>query len=300
MSTSTPDVAVQFGPPRPGVAPVRSAARDFPMVEAAGRLDTGETTVAVELRAWRAGEVDTYWLDAQVDALGERGLVPVAACGEPSARLELLTRCQRWADRRNRHSSAPWWRTLLDFHRSLYDRERPLGRADHNHALDTCQWVLRLDPDASAAVQVAALFHDIDCRELEADRRVELLLADYESLAGGATDEEVRRMIDFLAGTPVPPPVARRAAELIAGSGPRGTHDSGDPGLALLADADALSFFSVGSAGFLDEYGAAQAGRKIAWKMRRLSLRACPYLPLVRLRHDVASLLGSVPAAMIA
>jgi hypothetical protein len=294
------EVAVSFGTPRPGVAPVRSAARDFPMVEAAARLDPDEMTIAVELRAWRAGEVDTYWLDARIDALGERGLHPVAACGEPTARLELLTRCQRWSDRRNRHSSVPWWRTLLDFHRSLHDRERPLERAGHNHALDTWQWTLRLDPEAGAAVQVAALFHDLERRELDADRRVELLLADYDSPAGSRVDDDARRMADFLAGTPVPPLVARRAAEIIAGGGPGGPHDSGDPGLALLADADALSFFLVGSAGFLDDYGAAQAARKIAWKMRRLSLRACPYLPLVRLRHDVASLLGSVPAAMIA
>jgi hypothetical protein len=64
--------------------------------------------------------------------------------------------------------------------------------------------------------------------------------------------------------------------------------------VALLDDADCLSFFSLGSSGFLDYFGEAQARRKIAWTLRRLSLRACASLPSIRLRRDVARLFGEV------
>src|SRR5690606_9271379 len=295
-------VAVRFGAPLPGRPPPhRPASREFPAVAVVDRLERSTETVAVDLIAWLDGEVDFYWLDAQADALGERGLVPVAVAGEPAARLELLTRCQRWLGRRNRHSAWPWFDQLLRFHRSLHDRQRPLVRADHNHALDTWQWALRLEPDAGAAVQVAALFHDIERLRSEADARVEHLAGEYDAFKRRHAEDGARMLAELLAGAPVPPRVAARAAELV-GSGDRPPDPdqpggAGDADRTLLEDADCLSFFSLNSPGFLDYYGEGHTARKIAWTLRRLSLRACASLPAIRLRPDVARLMTFAVAA---
>jgi len=253
---------VRFAPPpATGELPARTAARDFPTVEAANRLEAGDDTVAVESSPWRDGDADFYWIDAQADALGDRGLVPVAIAGDPLIRLELLTRCQRWLDRRNPYSATAWFGELLYFHRSLFDRERPQARAEHNRALDTWQWVLRLDPAASAALQVAALFRS-----------------------------SAARASDLLAGAPAPRAVADRAARLVDSLLQPVLPDDGDGEASVLEDADCLSFFSLGSCGFLDDHGEPDTRRKIAATLMRLSLRACAYLPAVRLRRDVAEL----------
>lgn len=253
-------------PPAEGAAPARTAARDFPTVEAVDRLEDGDDVIAVESAAWRDGDADFYWIDAQADALGERGMVPVAAAGEPLIRLELLTRCQRWLDRRNRYSGG-WFDQLLLYHRSLFDREQPAGRADHNRALDLWQWVLRLDPDADAGLQLAALLGPFGAR------------AD-----------------DVLAGAPAPRPVAERAAQLVRSVWLAADPDRDDGEAAILEDAGCLSFFAFTSASFLDDSGEPETRRKIAATLHRLSLRACAYLPQVRLRRDVAQLFSEAAA----
>jgi hypothetical protein len=259
---------VRFAAPHEQAAPARAAARDFPTVAAVDRLEPADDTVAVESSAWRDGEADFYWIDAQADALGERGLVPVAAAGEPLIRLELLTRCQRWLDRRNLASAACWFDQLLLFHRSLHDREKPAARGEHNRALDTWQWVLRIDPTASAALQVAALF----C---------------------GAGEERAR---DILTAAPAPRAVAERAAHLVHALAPGAPLDDGDGEVAVLEDAGCLSFFAFGSTGFLDDHGEVETRQTIAVTLHRLSLRACAYLPSVRLRRDVARLFSEAAA----
>ena len=294
----TSAVAVRFG--RAGEPVERPVARDFPTVALVSRLEPSPETVSVDLRAWHAGEVDFYWVDAQADALAERGLVPVEAAGEAASRLELLTRCQRWIGRRNQHSQTTWFDALLQFHRSMHDRARPLVRADHNHALDAWQWLLRLDPDASAAVQVAALFHDVERLRSEADSRFEHLAEEYDAFKRRHAEQGGQIMREVLSGSPVPAEIARRAVKLVSCGDrlPDVLGDGvGDGELELLEDADCLSFFSLNSPGFLDYYGASHTTRKISWTMRRLSLRACAFLPSIRLRPDVAQLMSFAVAA---
>lgn len=255
------------------------------------------TTLSVDLIAWRAGLVDFYAVDAAADAMGERGLVPVAGAGEPGARLELLTRCQRWLGRRNRASLEPWFDRALAIHRDMHDRSRPLPRADHNHALDAWQWLLRLDPEAGAALQLATLFHDVDRLTSEADERVEHLAPSYGEFKRYHAARSARRMGEALAGSGAPAEFVARAAELIAaGDRPQAAWETGDGDLALLEDSDALSFLSLNSPGFLDYYGAAHTACKIDWTLRRLSPRACAYMVNVRLRADVVRLLDAAIA----
>ena len=262
-----------------------------------GHVNLTGTTLSVDVMAWRAGRVDFYAIDAAADAMGERGLVPSGVAGEPGARFELLTRCQRWLGRRNPASLEPWFDRALTVHRQLHDCSRPLPRADHNHALDSWQWLLRLDAEAGAALQLAVLFHDVERLTSEADHRHEHLAPSYGEFKRHHAVQSARRMAEALAGIAAPTDAVARAAELIAaGDRPQAAWETGDGELALLEDADALSFLSLNSPGFLDYYGPAHTSCKIDWTLRRLSPRACAYMVNVRLRADVVRLLDAAIA----
>ena len=70
------------------------------------------------------------------------------------------TRPERFLGRRNALSAGPLFERILAGHRGLHDLQKPLGKADHDHALDSWQWAIELDPDAGLALRAAALFHD--------------------------------------------------------------------------------------------------------------------------------------------
>lgn len=198
----------------------------------------------------------------------------------------LVCRAQRCIGRRNLHSDAAWFTELLRVHRSLYDLEKPLVRADYDHALDVWQWTLRCDPDASAAVQIAALFHDIERLETEADARVESSADDYVAFKDAHARRGAARLREVLQGLGIDAELVERATELVAGHEGAGcSHES-----RVLADADALSFFSLNSPGFLDYFGPAHTVRKIAHSLKRLSPRGRAKLAHVRLRGDVLEL----------
>ena len=86
------------------------------------------------------------------------------------------------------------------------------------------------------------------------------------------------------------PETAASAARLIAGHERPPT--AGDPdaaGLALLNDADALSFFSLNSVGYLDYSGPEPTRRKVAWTLRRLRPAARRHLAGMRLVPEIAA-----------
>jgi hypothetical protein len=282
------EVAICFAPRPARLAPGRMRWDEYPRIGLAAYAPPSGEAVSVDLDEWQSGRIDFDRIDARADALAAQGLIPVSAVGHPEARLQLLTRCQRWLDRRNLSSRQLWFDELLRRHADLYDRNCPLVRADHNHALDTWQWVLRLDAGASSAVQVAALYHGIE-RIVDADRS-EPRAGDSGVFAEGRAARSAERLRDFAAGV-VAEPIARRAAELVAAVGPQeGPTISDRRELDLLEDADALSFFSLESSGFLDYRGERQTAREIERTLCRLTVRALSFLCRVRLRGDVADL----------
>ena len=72
-----------------------------------------------------------------------------------------------------------------------------------------------------------------------------------------------------------------------------GVADAGDkgdsPALSLLNDADALSFFSLNSVGYLDYFGPEQTRKKVAYSLSRLRPDARRYLAGLRLPSAVAA-----------
>ncbi len=170
---------------------------------------------------------------------------------------------------------------LLARHRSLHPLDKPLVEADYRHALDVWEWVLRLDPDAGGAVQIAALFHDIERVFTEAEVRSEQAVAEYDDYKARHAARSARITERVLAEEGIDPALREQATELIAGHDQPGRASSADA--VLLEDADALSFFSLNSAGYLAYYGEAQARRKIEWTLARLSPRGREHLARLEL-----------------
>jgi hypothetical protein len=248
------------------------------------RLDAAE---------WSRGETDLIRLDERADEIAIQGSFAVELeGGPPEVEEEIALHFQRWSGRRNAASGGEAFSRLLLSHRQLHPLEKALVRADYRHVLDVWQWVLRLSPGAGAAVQAAALFHDVERVYTEADSRREqgVADADYDGYKARHAEVSARVTAQALAEQGFDAAVRRRAVELVAG------HDrpevSADPEAALLDDADALSYFSLNSPGYLAYFGAEAARRKIAWTLARLSPAGSAWLPRLRLSAPVAALVS--------
>jgi hypothetical protein len=284
--------------------------REFPAIglqEIPGETGNGLPSLALPVAEWESQNFNFYEMDGRLDALAERdgGPFAVDVLGSPEelarAAGEILTRCQRWMDRRNEASRGALFDRVLIRHRDAHDLAKPLVRADYDHALDTWQWALRLAPDAGLALQLAALFHDIERLASEADARVEHHAADYQAFKDDHAERGAESAAAILARVGVDAETRKRAARLIA------AHEHcpapGDPdaaALSLLNDADALSFFSLNSAGYLDYFGPEAARRKVAYTLRRLRPQAHRYLDGLRLRPAVAAAIAAELEALAA
>jgi hypothetical protein len=260
-----------------------------------GEGDESEARTA-ELRLpvehWDSPGFPFFEFDGQVDALAEHGAFVLVLEGDPErlphAAEEVRTRCQRLAPRRSAASRIPLFDRVLAAHRELHDLTKPLVRADYNHALDTWQWMLRLDPNAGLAVQIAALFHDVERLVSEADARTEHDAADYQDFKDAHACRGAEMAAELLASLGVDPATRERTAYLIGHhEGTTGDPDAED--IALLNDADALSFFSLNSPGYLDYFGPEQTRRKVAWTLARMRPEARALLAEVRLLPEVAA-----------
>ncbi len=263
----------------PGVLPampfrgLEPVAAEFPtVVLGAEGTGNGSPRAVLWQAEWEQPRFDFYAFDARMDTLAEQAaggpfLLWLGADPEelPRMALEVVTRCQRLAGRRNAASGFPEIDAVLARHRALHDLSRPLVRAGYAHALDVWQWMLRLQPDAGLEVQIAGLFHDIEAGARMAE----------ELLAEAGLEPEARRRVERLiaAHERMPAP---------------GDPDAAD--LALLNDADALSFFSLNSPGYWDSFGPEATRRKVAFTLARLRPEAKRRLRWVRLRPEVRQL----------
>lgn len=283
----------------------REIAAEFPTVEIGpGAIGQNLPTLSLSDSDWTAPGFPFYELDYQLDQLADSaggGPFRVSVTGDearlPDLAFEVLTRCQRRIARRNTASRGPLFDRVLAAHRALHDLDKPLVRADWAHSRDVWQWTVRLDPDASLAVQLAALFHDVERLVSEADRRVEHRASDYQAFK----DEHARRGAEMadaaLSEAGVDAATRARAARLIGGhEHPPAPGDPDADDLALLNDADALSFFSLNSPGYLDWFGPEPTRRKVAFTLGRLRPAARARLDRIRLRPDVRDILKEIPA----
>lgn len=241
----------------------------------------------VDLATWRApDQLDRRVAEAL--ATGPVELLVVSAIGPKGATgaAALVTRYQRLLDRRNDASRARVFDAILARHVALHDLDKPLPRADHEHALDAWHWMLRLAPAVGLAPQIAALFHDVERLASEADVRVEHRAPDYRAFKQAHARDGAAMTRAALADVGLDTGTLERVVELVAAH----ERPAGDPELDLLNDADALSFFSLNSPGFIHYYGVEHTRRKVAYTLARMSPGARRRLAGVRLRTDVARL----------
>ena len=286
---SAPSSTVAISPTTSSVS-MWALACEFPTVPWALMGAPPADALVIPETAWRRAASFQCW-DEAVSGLVEepRWLVVEADDArtlDQTAR-EVLTRYQRLVPRTNPASASDPFRKVLSGHRALHDLGLPLVKADYDHALDVWQWVLRLAPLATLAVQLAALFHDIERLVSEAERRVEHTAPDYQAFKDAHAAQGAKMAREVLGACGIDPSTCARVARLICEH--ERPHAAGrDADLALLADADSLSFFSLNSPGFVDYYGPDHARRKVRYSLGRMSSRAVRCLSGIRLREDVS------------
>jgi hypothetical protein len=257
---------------------------EHPTVAVVRTPHPGASDPIVDANAWMSLERFRDFDDAVLRSSSTALSVCGSAVDVCLVAVQALTRWQRFIRRRNPASHSPMFDAALLAHAELHDVSKPLVRADLDHAVDTWQWMLRLAPEASCAVQLAALFHDVERLETEADARVEHHAPDYAAFKDAHASRGGERAREVLIRAGVDEKTAKRVRDIVALHERRGH----DPETDLLNDADGLSFFSLNSSGYADYFGPQQTRKKVAYTLARLSGVARRRLSTtVRLRPDV-------------
>lgn len=265
----------------------RLAPREFPTV----RADVVDAPSAPLIDAGEWRRLQTQWnFDRSLDRFDTQPFRLTVSCevaDADRAAVEILNRAQRLIGRRNVASQSAIFDRLVALHRAMHDLNKPLVRSDYDHALDVWQWLLRLDSDASFELQAAALLHDIERLESEADVRIEQHAADYAGFKQQHATRGAAIAAQLLADAGASREAIERTTDLVA------HHETpaDDPDLALLNDADALSFFSFNSFGYFDYYGPEQGAKKVEYTVARLSARGRSKLDCIHLRDDARAAL---------
>ncbi len=141
---------------------------------------------------------------------------------------------------------------------------------DFPHAHNTLHWLLRLDPTADQALQIAALAHDID--RAATDRKVRRAdYPDYDAFKAAHAENSATLLREILNARGVEQSVVRETCRLTR------LHEVGGcPRSDLLKDADSLSYFEVNLPLYLQREGYAETERRTVWGYRRLSPEARP------------------------
>jgi hypothetical protein len=138
---------------------------------------------------------------------------------------------------------------------------------DPHHADNTLAWLLRLEPAADEALQIAALAHDIDRATPERVRRGDY--PDYDAFKAAHARRSARLLRGILEACGVERRLVEEACRLVE------FHEvGGDPGSDLLKDADSISYFDVNLPLFFQREGWDETKWRSHWGYRRLSPKA--------------------------
>ena len=138
---------------------------------------------------------------------------------------------------------------------------------DPRHAENTFEWLLRLDPKANEALQIAALAHDIE-RAVEAGRVRRANYDDYDVFKAAHAHNGAKILRAVLDKCGIPMSIADEACRLVM------LHEvGGDPRSDLLRDADSISYFEVNMPLYYQREGWEETKRRCIWGYRRLSAR---------------------------
>ncbi len=139
---------------------------------------------------------------------------------------------------------------------------------DPRHADNTLEWLLRLEPDANDALQLAALAHDID-RAIEETKINRADFDDYDAFKAAHARNGAKILRPILTACGVDLNIVDEACRLVK------IHEvGGDFRSDLLKDADSISYFDVNLPLYYQREGWNEAKRRSSWGYRRLSPRA--------------------------
>ncbi len=139
---------------------------------------------------------------------------------------------------------------------------------DPRHADNTLEWLLRLEPDAGEALQLAALAHDID-RAIEAAKVGRADFDDYDAFKAAHARHGAELLRPILSACGVARDIVDEACRLVE------VHEvGGDPDADLLKDADSISYFDVNLPLYYQREGRDETKRRSLWGYQRLSARA--------------------------
>lgn len=142
-----------------------------------------------------------------------------------------------------------------------------LLKSDPLHSKAAHEWVLKLDPNASEALQIAALFHDIDRAFKDRSIKQEDYPKDqYERYKRDHSINSAKIAAEYLEDADFPKDLVSIVSELII------NHEIGgnDPELQTLMEADSLTFFSVSIYFYLEDRGKEKTKKKIVFMYNRL------------------------------
>ncbi len=140
---------------------------------------------------------------------------------------------------------------------------------DPRHSTNTLEWLLKFEPDAGEALQLAALGHDID-RAVEASKVLRADFFDYDDFKMAHARHSAEMLLEILQQCGVEDrPLADELYRLVC------VHEvGGDACSDLLVDADSLSYFDVNLPLDRERNSPQETLRRCVWGTRRLSERA--------------------------
>ena len=140
---------------------------------------------------------------------------------------------------------------------------------DPRHSRNTLEWLLRLAPDADAALQLAALGHDID-RAVSTRKVQRADFDDYDAFKAAHARNGAEILVEILRESGVrEESLTREVQHLVC------RHEvGGDRHADLLVDADSISYFDVNLPLYHARHSRKETLRRCLWGYERLSPRA--------------------------
>jgi len=140
---------------------------------------------------------------------------------------------------------------------------------DPRHSTNTLEWLLKFEPCADQALQLAALGHDID-RAVEGSKVLRSDFSDYDDFKAAHARHSAEMLLEILQQCGVDDTaLADELYRLVC------NHEvGGDARSDLLVDADSLSYFDVNLPLYRERNSREETLRRCVWGYRRLTKRA--------------------------
>ena len=145
---------------------------------------------------------------------------------------------------------------------------------DYEHALNVLKWVNRLKPEADFPLRMASLGHDIE-RALPEQKVQRINFPSYDDFKRAHAENSAKIVNEILSTYPLAQDVIERVHYLIA------NHEFGKDGdldLAILKDADSLSFFEINLPYYFQREGEKETYLRMQWGYQRMSESAKGFL----------------------